>query len=107
MQRRGHDGGRNLLTLLLRKVCKNLKIEAHLLPLHKERLILCLKSANRSPEARLDIEEDGFWLRGSTAFFNVTVTHVSSECNLGRPARMVFKENENEKKRRESIKREF
>jgi hypothetical protein len=53
-----------------------------------------------SPEARMDMKADGFWLRGATAFFDVRVTHVNSKCNQGRPTQMIFKEHENEKKRK-------
>ena len=54
-----HDGVRNLLTLLLAKVCKNVEVEPHLLPLDNERFNL--RSANTSLEARLDMKADGFW----------------------------------------------
>ena len=93
-----HDGVRNLLTSLLAKVCKNVEIEPHLLPLDNERFDL--RSANTSPEERLDMKADGFCLRGATAFFDVRVTHVNSKSNQGRPTHMVFKEHEKEKKRK-------
>ena len=92
-----HDGVRNLLTSLLAKVCKNVEIEPHLLPLDNERFNL--RSANTSPEARLDMKADCFWSRGATAFFDVRVTHVNSKCNQGWPTQMIFKEHENEKKK--------
>jgi len=47
-----------------------------------------------SPEAR------GFWSRGVTAFFDVRVTHVSSKCNQGKATSTIFKEQEEEKKRK-------
>ena len=56
-----HDGVRNLLTSLLGKVCNNVEIEPHLLPLDNKRFNL--RSANTSPEARLDMKADGVWLR--------------------------------------------
>ena len=93
-----HDGVRNLLTAQLGKVCKNVEIEPHLQPLDNERFDL--RSAITSPEARLDMKADGFWLRGATAFFDVRVTHVNSKCNQARPTQMIFKEHENEKKRK-------
>ena len=46
------------------------------------------------------MKADGFWSRGATAFFDVRVTHVNSKCNQGRPTQMIFKEHENEKKRK-------
>ena len=93
-----HDGVRNLLTTQLGKVCKNVEIEPHLQPLDNERLNL--RSATISPEARLDMKADAFWLRGATAFFDVRVTHVNSKCNQGRPTQMIFMEHENEKGRK-------
>ena len=70
-----HDGVRNLLTAQLGKVCKNVEIEPHLQPLDNERFYL--RSAITSPEARLDMKADVFWLRGATASFDVRVTHVN------------------------------
>ena len=93
-----HDGVRNLLTTQLGKVCKNVEIEPHLQPLDNERLNL--RSATISPEARLDMKADAFWLREATAFFDVRVTHVNSKCNQGRPTQMIFMEHENEKRRK-------
>ena len=62
-----YDGVRNLLTSLLGKVCKNEEIEPHLLLLDNERF--CLRSANASPEVRLNMKADGFLLCVATAFF--------------------------------------
>ena len=93
-----HDGVRTFLTSQLGKVCKNVEIEPHLLSLDNERFNLT--STNTSPEARLDMKADGLWLRGATAFYNIRVMHVNSKCNQGRPTQMIFKEQENEKKRK-------
>ena len=53
-----------------------------------------------SPEARLDMKAGGFWSRGVTAFFDVRVTHVNSKCNQGKATSTIFKEQEEEKKRK-------
>ena len=42
----------------------------------------------------------GFYLRGVTAFFDVRATHVNSKSNQGKPTADIFKEQENEKKRK-------
>ena len=42
----------------------------------------------------------GFWSRGVTAFFDVRVTHVNSKCNQGKETSTIFKEQEEEKKRK-------
>ena len=67
-------------------------------PLDNERFNL--RSAVTSPEARLDFKAGGFWSRGVTAFFDVRVTHVNSKCNQGKTTSTIFKEQEEEKKRK-------
>ena len=42
----------------------------------------------------------GFWTPGVTAFFDVRVTHVNSWSNQGKHTATIFKEQENEKKRK-------
>ena len=41
-----------------------------------------------------------FWTPGVTAFFDVRVTHVNSRSNQGKYTATIFKEQENEKKRK-------
>ena len=93
-----HDGLRNLLTSLIGKVCTTVEVEPQLQPLDNERFNL--RSAVTSPEARLDFKAGGFWSRGVTAFFDVRVTHVNSKCNQGKETSTIFKEQEEEKKRK-------
>ena len=59
-----------------------------------------IKTLYLSSEARLDIKVGGFWARGVTAFFDVRVTHVNSKCYQSKPTSEVFKEQEQEKKRK-------
>ena len=93
-----HDGIRNLLTSLLSKVCKNVEVEPHLLPIDNE--VFDLRSTVTSHEARLDIKARSFWSRGETAFFDVRVTHVNSTCNQNKSTESIFMEHEKEKKRK-------
>ena len=93
-----HDGIRNLLTSLLSKVCKNVAVEPHLLPIDNE--VFDLRSTVTSHEARLDIKAGSFWSRGETAFFDVRVTHVNSTCNQNKSTESIFMEHEKEKKRK-------
>ena len=93
-----HDGGRNLLTTFIDKICNNVEIEPPLQPLDNERFHL--RGAVTSSKARLDIKAGGFWARGVTAFFDVRVTHVNSKCSQSKPTSEVFKEQEEEKKRK-------
>ena len=75
---RRHDGVRDLLTTLLSRVCNNVETELKLIPLDNGQF--CLRSTNRSKEARLDINAGEFWASGVTAFFHVRVTHINSQC---------------------------
>ena len=93
-----HDGFRNLLTSFLGKVCTNVEVEPQLQPLDNE--LFNLRNAVTSLEARLDMKAGGFWSRGVTAFFDVRVTHVNSKCNQGKATSTIFKEQEEEKKRK-------
>ena len=88
---------RDLFTILLDKVCKNVQSEPHLLPLEGESFDLL--TANKSEEARLDIKANGFWRPGQTAFFDVRITHVNSTTNINRDTEKIFQLNEAEKKR--------
>ena len=49
-----HDGIRNFLTSLLSKVCKDVEVEPHLLPIDNE--VFDLRSTVTNPEARLDMK---------------------------------------------------
>ena len=91
-----HDGVRNLLTSLIRKVYTNVEVEPQLQRLDNERFNL--RSAVTSAEARLDFKEGGVWSHGVTLFFDVRVTHVNSRCKQGKTTSTIFKEQEEEKK---------
>ena len=62
--------------------------------------VLNLQSTVMSREAMLDIKARGFWTPGITAFFDVRVMHVNSRSNQGKHTATIFKEQENEKKRK-------
>ena len=92
-----HDTIRDLLTSHISKVCRNVETEPLLQPLDNE--VFNLQSTVTSREARLDMNAGGFWTPGVTAFFDVRVTHVNSRSNQGKYTAMIFKEQENEKRK--------
>ena len=92
------DGVRNLLTSLIGKVWTSVEVEPQLQPLDNEGFKI--SSAVTSPEARWDFKAGGFWSGGVTVFFDVRVTHVNSKCNQGKTTPTIFKEQEEEKKRK-------
>ena len=93
-----HDTIRDLLTSHISKVCRNVGKELLLQPLNNE--VFNLQSTVTSREARLDMKAGGFCTPGVTAFFDVRVTHVNSQSNQGKYTATIFKEQENEKKRK-------
>ena len=93
-----HDTIQDLLTSHISKVCRNVKTEPLLQPLDNE--VFNLQSTVMSRGARLDMKEGGFWTPGVTAFFDVRVTHVNYRSNQGKHTATIFKEHENEKKRK-------
>ena len=94
-----HDGVCNLLTSLIGKLYTNVEVEQHLQPLDDQRFNL--RSAVTGLEVRLDLQAgQGFWSRGVTEFFDVRVTHVNSTSNQGKATSTIFKEQEEEKKRK-------
>ena len=64
------------------------------------RFLATNKQLVSSREARLDMKARGFWTPRVTAFFDVRVTHVNSRSNQGKYTATIFKEQENEKKRK-------
>ena len=92
-----HNGIQNLLTSLLSKVCKDVDVKPHLLPIDSD--VLNPRSTVTSPEARLDIKAGSFWSRGETAFFDVCRTYVNSTCNQNKSTESIFLEYEKDKKR--------
>ncbi|CAH3167425.1 unnamed protein product, partial [Porites evermanni] len=98
LNKQEHDTIRDLLTSHISKVCRNVEIEPLLQPLDNE--VFNLQSTVTSREARLDMNAGGFWTPGVTAFFDVRVTHVNSRSNQGKHTATIFKEQENEKKRK-------
>ena len=92
------DGVRNLLTSLIGKVWTSVEVEPQLQPLDNEGFKI--RSAVTSPEARWVFKAGGFWSRGVPAFFDVRVTHVNFKCNQRKTTPTIFKEQEEEKKRK-------
>ena len=90
----------NYITSLVGKVCTNVEVEPQQLLQLLDNERFKLRTAVTSPEARLEFKAGGFWSCGVTAFFDVRVTHVNFNCNQGNSTSTVFKEHEEEKKRK-------
>ena len=77
-----HNEIRDITATLLTNICHNIATEQLLQLLSNESF--AHRSANRQPNACLNIRTRGFWNRGQDAFFHVRVFHsnVSSSCSM-------------------------
>ena len=57
------------------------------------------RSTNTSADARLDIRARNFWRQGQDTYFDIRVTHVDAPSHKDRPTEIIFKQQEEEKKR--------
>ena len=92
-----HDNLRDIFTVLLNRICKDVEAEPHLLPITNE--TFQNRTANTKDEARLDVKAKGFWQRSQTAFFDIRVTHVNSQSQASKSTEAIFKAHEQKKKR--------
>ena len=91
-----HNELRNTIGNMLRDVCKDVSLEPALIPLTGE--TLRYKSGITSDGARLDISARGFWSPMERTFFDVRVSHPNSPSHLMTEPKVLYKENEQEKK---------
>ena len=70
---------RDITATMLTEICHNVSTEPPLQPLTSESF--ADRSANRDPNARLDIRARGFWNTGQDAFFDVRVFHPNASSN--------------------------
>lgn len=92
-----HDEVRDLTANMLREVCHDVATEPTLLPLEGENLQY--RTANTSPEARVDISARGFWTRGQRAFLDIRIFNPMATCHRGLSLEAAHQRNEQEKTR--------
>ena len=92
-----HNEVRDITGKLMDEVCIDVRKEPMLLQLNGEPLYH--QSANRRPEARLDISANGFWTPGQRVFLDVRVFDLNAQRYRGLELHKCFKRNEDEKKR--------
>ena len=92
-----HNEVRDLLAAVVGEVFPNVEVEPQLLPLEGECLVG--RTANRAPDARLDIRARGFWTRQQDAYFDVRVTHLKASVLSRSEASSQLHSHELQKKR--------
>ena len=93
-----HDEVRDLTFEMLKEVCKDVSKEPQLQPLSGE--TFAYRTANRDPEARVDVSARGFWTRGQKAFFDVRIFEPSADCYQNMDLQAAHLKNEREKMRK-------
>ena len=92
-----HNILRDTTVHLLTEVCKEVVVEPQLHPLSGESLEE--KTANRSPEARLDVSARGFWIAGQKAFLDIRVFNPIAGRYANMEISKMYITNEKEKKK--------
>jgi hypothetical protein len=92
-----HNEIRDLEAELLSAVCKDVEVEPTLQPITGETLN---SGANIASDARLDIHARSFWERQKSVFFDVRVCHPCADSYREQTPEQVYKQQENEKKRK-------
>ena len=92
-----HNELRDITADLLSQVCKDVAVEPLLETLTGE--TFHHRSANRQPDARLDVSARGFWSKGQRAFFDIRVIDPNARRYLGQAIPQTYNANEKEKKR--------
>ena len=82
-----HNNVRDLEANLIKTVYNDVEIGPKLQPTEND-------------EARLDIRARGFWRPGQSAYFDVRITNVNSNSQANIPVETMYKNHENEKKRK-------
>ena len=92
-----HNEIRDVIADVLRDVVRDVEVESTLLPYSNEDL--SGRTANPSPEARVDIQACGFRTRQQDAFLDVRVTHPKDSLRSGSEVMCQLTAREREKKR--------
>jgi len=92
-----HNNIKDMFTVLLNKCCTNVKDEPILTNIDGE--TFRNRSTNTAPDARLDIRARNFWRQGQDTYFDIRVTHVDAPSHKDRATKIIFKQQEEEKKR--------
>ena len=90
-----HNSLRDLLTELLKEICKDVETEPALLPLTGETLP---PNSNLSDGARLDVSCINLWSPLDKAFIDVRVFNPQAESNWKKTRKQMYVSHEAEKK---------
>ena len=91
-----HNAIRDAEAELLKEICRDVRTEPELLPIHTEGIV----SANNIAEkARLDVSAVGLWSPFERTFMDVRVCHPNAPSYRQKSLPQIYKEHENQKKR--------
>ena len=88
-----HDNLRDLNARLLKKICTDVEIEPHLMPVED------VGGGNRQDGARLDVRARGFWRPAQNTYLDIRTTNPFSATNMKVPLNRISIAHEQQKKR--------
>ena len=89
-----HDNLRDLNAKLLKKVCKDVEIEPHLIPVEQD----IVGGGNRQDGARLDVRARGFWRPAQNTYLDIRTTNTFSATNMKVPFNKISRPHEQQKR---------
>ena len=87
-----HNEVRDVTGKLMEEVCRDVRTEPTLLELNGKRFNQA--TANRRPEARLDLSANGFWTPGQRVFLDIRVFDLNARRYRNLDIQKCFKKNE-------------
>jgi len=79
----------------MREVCRDVQTEPTLLPINENSYE---RKVNTAVNARLDISVRGLWNSCEKTFFDIRITHPTSQSYSGKSLAEVYQQHEKEKK---------
>jgi len=89
-----HNSVRDSKAQLMREVCRDVQTEPTLLPINANDYE---RKVNTSDNARLDISATGLWNSCEKTFFDVRITHPTSQSHSGKSLAEIYQQHEKEK----------
>ena len=89
-----HNRIRDLEAIMLKDVCKDVRVEPELMPIGNTPVVC----NNKSDRARADVSAVGFWSPMARTFLDVRVVHPNCPSHRGKKMENLYKQQESEKK---------
>jgi len=90
-----HDSVRDSEAQIIREVCRDVQTELMLLPINENNYE---RKANTADNASLDIYVRGLWNSCEKTYFDIRITHPTSQSYSGKSLAEIYQQHDKEKK---------